>query len=72
MRDGDAVTKTRTIPVFTCNKALEDILHFQTRHFAADQGGNLFECALFMPPGAFTKERPGVRIFSSRIMGRGY
>ena len=44
---GNAVTETGGTQFFTGNKALKNILHFETRHFAADQGGNLFECALF-------------------------
>ena len=40
---GDAVAKTGGTQFFTGNKALENILHFETRHFAADQVGNLFE-----------------------------
>lgn len=47
MGNGDAVAKTGGTEFFTGNEGLEDVLHFQIRHFAVDQVGDLFEGFLF-------------------------
>jgi hypothetical protein len=70
--NGDAVAKTGGAEFFTGNQRLEDILHLQIRHFSAIRLAILFEGFLLLPPGTFTRERPGVRMVSSRIMGEGF
>lgn len=59
VRNGDAIAEAGGTEFFPGHQVFEDGLGVELRQLPGYQVGDLFEYAFLLPPGTFTRERPG-------------